>query len=228
MKKFAVIVAGGSGTRMGSAIPKQFLEVRNEPMVMHTARAFVNAFPDIKLILVVPESYQEKTRSVFQHFRTEYELVYVSGGASRFHSVQNGLKMVDDDGIVFIHDAVRCLVSPQLIRRCYTHAVDFGSAIPVVPVRDSLRIINQNGQNAILDRETVRVVQTPQTFRSALIKSAFQQEYQPIFTDEASVLEYSGESVSLINGEEVNIKVTYPEDLILAENIISLKRDQAG
>lgn len=227
MKKFAVIVAGGSGTRMGSTIPKQFLEVRNEPMVMHTARAFVDAFPDIKLILVVPESYHEKTRSVFQHFHTECALVYVSGGASRFHSVQNGLKMVDD-GIVFIHDAVRCLVSPQLIRRCYSHAVEFGSAIPVVPVRDSLRIIKPNGQNAILDRETVRVVQTPQTFRSALIKSAFQQEYQPIFTDEASVLEYSGESVSLINGEEVNIKVTYPEDLILAENIISLRADLAS
>ncbi|WP_336515629.1 2-C-methyl-D-erythritol 4-phosphate cytidylyltransferase [Pollutibacter soli] len=223
MKKFAVIVAGGSGTRMGSAIPKQFLEVRAKPILLHTVKAFIEAFQDIQIILVLPETYLESAKSIFENLTPSASLSFVKGGATRFDSVKNGLASVDEEGIVFIHDAVRCLVTPDLIKRCYQHAAINGSAIPVVPLRDSLRIIKTNGENEILDREIVRAVQTPQTFKTALIKEAFEQPYQTSFTDEASVLGSAGYQVSLLQGEETNIKVTFPADLIFAEHIMSVK-----
>src|SRR5689334_4540742 len=134
MKKFAVIVAGGSGTRMGSAIPKQFLEVRAKPILLHTVKAFIDAFEDIRIILVLPATYLESAKVIFEELSPSVSLDFVKGGATRFDSVKNGLASVEEDGIVFIHDAVRCLVTPDLIKRCYEHAKVNGSAIPVIPL----------------------------------------------------------------------------------------------
>jgi len=164
MEKFAVIVAGGGGTRMGTAVPKQFLAIRNQPLILYTARSFLTAFPDIQLILVFPAAYLNTGRDLFLNISADKAPVFVTGGETRFHSVKNGLEMVPENAIVFVHDAVRCLVTADLVRRCYEHALEKGTAIPVVPVRDSLRVLSADAGSKVLDREKVRAVQTPQTF----------------------------------------------------------------
>ncbi len=221
METFAVIVAGGSGTRMGGSVPKQFLKIRNEPIILHTARSFSTAFPAIQLVLVFPQAYINTGKDLFKNFPAAKHPVFVTGGDTRFHSVKNGLDSVPENAIVFVHDAVRCLVSNDLIRRCFANASENGSAIPVVPVRDSLRILNDDNDSSVLDRNKVRAVQTPQTFQAGLIKNAFSLPYHPSFTDEATVFEAAGLKVSLIAGEENNIKVTYPADLDFAESVLN-------
>jgi 2-C-methyl-D-erythritol 4-phosphate cytidylyltransferase len=219
MQKWAVIVAGGSGTRMGASQPKQFLELGGKPLLVHSVQAFLDADPGIIPILVLPDSWMEEGRRLMKKFFPGISFRYSSGGETRFHSVQSGLKEVGDDGIVFIHDAVRCLVSPALIQRCAKVAMDTGSAIPVVSVRDSLRIISASGHQPI-NREMIRAIQTPQTFRTELILPAFGQPYHAGFTDEATVVEAAGKKVTLVEGEETNIKVTFPIDLVIAAEVL--------
>jgi 2-C-methyl-D-erythritol 4-phosphate cytidylyltransferase len=220
MHTYAVIVAGGSGTRMGADKPKQFLELQGRPLIAHSLLAFLDAFPDILPIIVLPEVWLDHGQKVLEAIFPGTPLRFVAGGETRFHSVQQGLSAIQGEGIVFVHDAVRCLVTPALIRRCYETAEHAGSAIPAVPVRDSLRVLNANGSQPI-SRELVRAVQTPQAFRVSLLQKAFTQPYRPAFTDEATVVEASGQAVSLVEGEETNIKITYPVDLVLAEAILS-------
>jgi len=219
MKTFAVIVAGGSGNRMGTALPKQFLDLEGKPVLVHTAAAFLAAFPLIELIIVLPEAYLEKGRALLLQYFPDSSIHFTEGGATRFHSVQQGLGKVTGPAIVFIHDAVRCLVTPSLIQRCYTQALELGSAIPAVSVKDSIRMVTSN-ETTVVDREMLRAIQTPQTFRSEIILPAFQQEYDPAFTDEATVVEKLSQPVNLIEGEETNIKVTYPVDLLVAAKIL--------
>ena len=219
MNKYAVIVAGGRGLRMGNAIPKQFLPLMGQPVLYHTIKAFVDAYPDIHLILVLPAEQLSYAQIVLQAFPGRIDITIVSGGETRFHSVRKGLEAVDGEGFVFVHDGVRPLVSVDLIRRCYEQALEKGSAIPAILVADSMRLVS--GENsAPVNREQMRIIQTPQTFRTDIILPAFKQEYSLAFTDEATVAEAHGTKIYLAEGERGNIKVTTPEDLVIAEALI--------
>ncbi len=219
-EKYLVIVAGGKGLRMGSAVPKQFLPLCGKPLLYYAIMAFKNAFPDIKIIMVLPAEHISYAQMVLQAFPERIDVTIVAGGETRFHSVQNGMKQVHDDAVVFVHDGVRPLVSAELIRRCYEQAVEKGSAIPAIAVKDSVRMLDEDGSNPI-DREQLRIIQTPQTFRSEILLPAFAQEYDPSFTDEATVAEAAGLEVHLIEGERNNIKVTTPEDMVVAEALMN-------
>ena len=208
MKKYAVIVAGGKGVRMGSAVPKQFLPLNGQPILYHTLKAFIEAYSDMHLVLVLPQYQLSYAQMVLQSFPDRIDINIVAGGETRYHSVQNGLKVVEKDSIVFVHDGVRPLVTPALIQRCYEQALEKGSAIPAIPVADSMRIIEDEDSQPI-DREQMRIIQTPQTFRSEIILPAFEQEHQPSFTDEATVVEAYGDVVYLVHGERSNIKIYY-------------------
>lgn len=224
MKKYAVIVAGGKGVRMGSAVPKQFLPLNGHPILYHTIKAFADAYADMQLVLVLPQDQLSYAQMVLQSFPERIDITIVAGGETRYHSVQNGLKVVDENSIVFVHDGVRPLVSTALIQRCYEQAVDKGSAIPAIPVADSMRILEDEYSRPI-DREQMRIIQTPQTFKAEVILSAFQQEYQVAFTDEATVVEAYGDNVYLVDGEKRNIKVTTPEDMIVAEALLNAREN---
>ena len=218
-KKIAIIVAGGTGQRMGSVVPKQFLEIEGKSILLHTIDQFVNAFDDISLVVVLPEGYIEEGKKLLNN-RTKNPIQFIAGGETRFESVKNGLTAVKEKCIVFVHDAVRCLLTPALIQRCYQQAVENGSAIPAVSSTDTVRIM-ENEKHHLFDREKVMLIQTPQTFQSEIILAAFDQVYQPNFTDEANVLEASGKEVYLIEGEHENIKITRPLDLAIAEYILA-------
>lgn len=225
MKKYAVIVAGGTGRRMGSAIPKQFLMLNDKPVLYYTIKAFLEAYDDMQIILVLPEEHTDMGKEIVDAF-FGYERIFPTyGGETRFHSVQNGLKLVEGEAIVFVHDAVRCLVTPELIQRCYKHALQMGSAVPVVLAKDSIRYLNEEkNDNEVMDRNRVVLVQTPQTFHSKILLPAFEIDYKERFTDEATVVESFGLKISLVEGEEYNIKITKPIDLMIAESIMQAER----
>lgn len=218
-KKIAIIVAGGTGQRMGSVVPKQFLEIEGKSILLHTIDQFVNAFDDISLVVVLPEGYIEEGKKLLKN-RTKNPIQFIAGGDTRFQSVKNGLGAVHEKSIVFVHDAVRCLLTPALIQRCYQQAVEKGSAIPAVSSTDTVRIM-ENEKHHLFDREKVMLIQTPQTFQSDLILSAFNQVYQPSFTDEANVVEAAGQPVFLVDGEFENIKITRPLDLAIATYVLT-------
>jgi 2-C-methyl-D-erythritol 4-phosphate cytidylyltransferase len=218
MNRVAVIVAGGSGTRMGKELPKQFLELNGKAILIHSINVFLHAYADIHINLVLPKEYLELAKEMVKQASISANIMFIEGGATRFESVKNGLKEVRDAELIFVHDAVRCLVTPELIKVCAEEADKYGSAIPVVPVRDSMRRIDPADQSSIIvNRENLVVVQTPQTFKKNILLSAFDVDYSPDFTDEASVVEAAGYRVHLVQGEETNIKITFPDDLVYAE-----------
>ncbi len=219
MKKYAVIVAGGTGKRMGNTIPKQFLLLKGKAVLWYTLETFMRAYSDIKIILVLPEQHVNKGKIIAASFSESNQIETVCGGDTRFHSVQSGLRAVKEDSVVFVHDAVRCLVSVPLIYRCYKTAVEKGSAIPAVPATDSIRILNHT-YHSVANRAQVRIIQTPQTFLSSIILPAFEQNYTDAFTDEATVVEANGTQVFLAEGEYDNIKITRPVDMMIAERIL--------
>lgn len=216
MKKFAIIVAGGSGSRMGSEIPKQFLEIHGKPILMHTIQVFCDFDPEIEVILVLPEAQQVFWSNLCLSHSFSVSHRIASGGETRFQSVRNGLKLIDGQGIVFIHDGVRPLVSRQTIERCFETAMKSGNAIPVLPVSESLRK-QEGSENISVDRSLFFNVQTPQTFQTEQIQKAFSQNYDPDFTDDASVAEKAGFQISMVEGNRENIKITTSSDLIIAE-----------
>lgn len=218
-KKVAIIVAGGSGTRMQNAVPKQFLDLSGKPVLYHTIAAFAAAFPDMEIVLVLPEAHFTFANHLLQAFDPLPAITIVKGGETRFHSVKNGLQQVKEPAVVFVHDGVRPLVSAALIRACYEAALSHGSAIPVIDMKDSIREISA-GSNAAVDRDRFRIIQTPQTFLSELILPAFELPYDPLFTDEATVVERLGHPVYLLPGEESNIKITKPLDLTIAAALL--------
>ena len=220
MKKTAIIVAGGTGQRMGTALPKQFLAIEGKSILLHTIGQFVTAFADINFIIVLPTDYIQEGQEIITASGLNQPFQFVAGGDTRFQSVKNGLTQADTDAIVFVHDAVRCLLTPDLIQRCYQQAREKGSAIPAVSSTDTIRITDGT-KHHVVDRANVMMIQTPQTFNAALLKKAFEQAYQPSFTDEANVLEASGREVYLIEGEYENIKITRPLDLAIAEYILT-------
>ena len=219
MKKYAVIVAGGNGIRMNSVIPKQFLLIRNKPLLYYTIDAFLKAYSDLQVILVLPEDHISKGQEIVDAYFDNSRISICPGGRTRFHSVQNGLQLVNEESIVFVHDGVRCLVTADLIQHCFEQAKRSGSAIPVITSKDSVRLITDEGHIA-LDRNRVKLVQTPQAFHSKILLTAFRIDYKDKFTDEASVVEAFGIKVHLVEGEENNIKITTPGDIFIAEQII--------
>ena len=220
MKKFAIIVAAGSGTRMGGTVPKQFILVNSKPVLYYTLQTFLNAFADLQIILVLPVDYTDMGQEIIDAYFDKERIRITAGGDTRFQSVKNGLQLVEDDSIIFVHDGVRCLLTADLIHRCYASAVETGTAIPVTSSKDSVRIVHEEGNDAI-DRNKVMLVQTPQTFHSKILLPAFKIDYKEKFTDEATVVEAYGLKVTLVEGEENNIKITKPMDLLVAEKIIN-------
>jgi 2-C-methyl-D-erythritol 4-phosphate cytidylyltransferase len=216
MKRYALIVAGGSGSRMNSSIAKQFIELNGKPILMRTIDNFFRFDPSLTIILVLPKEqlYFWQILCEKHHFSIKHQVV--AGGETRFQSVKNGLALITEEGIVAIHDGVRPLVSHATILRCFDVAAKWGNAIPCLPVYETVRHIS-NGDSALIDRNALRFIQTPQVFSSALIKSAFEQPYEESFTDDASVLEKTGEKIQLVEGNRENIKITEPLDLIIAE-----------
>ncbi|MBP6286428.1 MAG: 2-C-methyl-D-erythritol 4-phosphate cytidylyltransferase [Ferruginibacter sp.] len=219
MKKFAVIVAGGSGSRMNNPTPKQFLLLKGKPVLYYSINSFLQAYDDMQIILVLPEDHIATGQEIIDAFFDSSRIQITTGGSTRFHSVQNGLKLVDEESIVFVHDAVRCLLSTGLVKRCYDAAMEYGSAIPVTDCKDSVRFVSGDG-NESLDRAFVKLVQTPQTFHSKILLPAYQIDYKDKFTDEATVVEAFGLKVKLVEGEENNFKITRPVDMALAEMLI--------
>ena len=220
MQKVAVVVAGGNGLRMGAFIPKQFLLLKGRPLIAYTLETFLQAYDDMQVILVLPEEHIERGEAIVHNLLQGNRVTITKGGTTRYNSVQNGLALVQQESIVFVHDGVRCLVSQQLIKNCYEQALLKGSAIPAVAATDSIRIIQPNNASVVADRTQVRIVQTPQTFKSSILIPAFQQVYSDFFTDEATVVEAFGTAIHLIDGDYNNIKVTRPVDLVIAEKIL--------
>lgn len=219
MHKIAIIVAGGTGQRMGSKLPKQFIEVEGKAILMHTIDQFILAFSDIQLVVVLPAEYMEAGKNLLLS-KNYPPITFIEGGETRFQSVKNGLAVVKEPSILFVHDAVRCLLSPALIHRCYEQAVKKGSAIPAISATDTVRIVHKEAHQ-VMDRANVMLIQTPQTFQSTILLKAYEQVYQPHFTDEANVVEASGSSVFLIEGEFDNIKITRPLDMAIASYLLS-------
>ncbi len=217
--KTAVIVAGGSGTRMGSATPKQFLLLKGKPLLWYTIRAFLDAYNDMQIILVLPKAHIDNGKAIAAEF-PEADIKFIVGGDTRFASVKNGVMAAADDAIIFVHDGVRCLISPELIQACYAQTIEKGSAVPAVASTDSVRLSAADGSHHVVDRQFVQIIQTPQTFPAKVLKAAFQQAYRDVFTDEATVVEAAGGVVHLIAGDYSNIKVTRPIDLLMAERIL--------
>lgn len=218
MEKFALIVAGGSGTRMKGKLPKQFLELNGTPVLMHTFEAFLKYDRTIRFILVLPENQLINWKKLCVKYNFNVEHALVSGGETRFHSVKNGLSEIDEDGIVFIHDGVRPLVSVQTIKNCFATAHEKGNALPVIAPSESVREVTGQNSRAV-NRAQFVLVQTPQTFKVSTIKKAYEQDFQKKFTDDASVLENTGQKINLVEGNRSNVKITYPEDLLVASSL---------
>jgi 2-C-methyl-D-erythritol 4-phosphate cytidylyltransferase len=219
MKKYAVIVAGGLGLRMGTVLPKQFLLIHNKPILWYTMHTFLKSYKDIHIILVLPAEFYETGRAICDEIHSLNPIQTVVGGKTRFHSVQLGLSLIQEQSVIFIHDAVRCLLSPSLIHLCYEEALQFGTAIPCIDSKDSIRIIHETGNRAI-KRTDIKMVQTPQAFLSDLLLPAYKVDYQESFTDDAAVVEASQHPIHLVSGEENNIKITSPLDLVIAEELL--------
>ena len=224
---YIIIVAGGKGLRMGSDIPKQFLPIGGKPVLMRTIERFREYAKDLQIILVLPEAQQDYWQGLCNeyHFEVEYQLA--NGGQTRFHSVQNGLVLVPDDaqGVVGVHDGVRPFPSIDVIRRCYDTARTAKAVIPVIPVVETVRHLTEcptlcEAASVTVPRDEYRLVQTPQTFDIQLLKAANRQPYNDGFTDDASVVESYGHTITLVEGNRENIKITTPYDIVVAEAII--------
>lgn len=220
-KRYAIIVAGGSGKRFGSEMPKQFLALDGKAVLMHTIEKFDQAGASI--VVVLPAEHQEMWMTMCKESNFAVTHTIATGGETRFESVKNGIAAIEDlaDGdFVAVHDGVRPLVSVELINRCYDTAQETGSAIPVVNPSDSIRQVMDDGCSKQLLRSSLRAVQTPQTFRAEWLRGAYDVEESPLFTDDASVVESAGHQVTLVEGEMTNIKITTPIDMVVASELI--------
>ena len=222
MERYAILVAGGKGLRMGGDIPKQFLPVGGKPVLMRTVEVFRQAYPDIHIVLVLPVSQQDYWRQLCQEYRFDVPVQVADGGETRFHSVSNGLKLIPDDadGVVSVHDGVRPFVAAETVRRCYEEAVEKGAVVPVIPIVETVRKLCKDGASVTVPRDEYKLVQTPQTFRISLLKEAYRQPYSSFFTDDASVVEALGKPVHLVEGNRENIKITTPADIRFVNGLL--------
>ena len=221
-ERYAIIVAGGRGLRMGGELPKQFLPLSGKPVLMRTLELFEGEVS--RIILVLPEDHIPFWEELCQkcHFTLAHTVAL--GGETRFHSVRSGLSHLPQEGLVAIHDGVRPLASHELIHRSFEEAERSGATLPACPVTDSLRLRQDEGKSEAVDRSCYVAVQTPQTFDLGQLQQAYEQAYSPLFTDDASVYEAASlGSITLIDGEETNIKLTTPRDLLLAELLLREK-----
>jgi len=221
-KHFVIIVAGGTGSRMQSNIPKQFIEINGEAIIIKTIKVFLKYNPLINIIISVHPDFKNYLEKILtEHDLITAKLQIALGGNTRFQSVKNGLALVDDqNAVVGIHDAARPFVSIQTLKTCYDTAKEKGNAVPCVLVTETIRKI-EGEINFLEDRSAFRIIQTPQCFLSSKIKLAFAQKYNPIFTDDAAVLEYSGETINLVDGNVENIKITTQFDLAVAKTLLN-------
>lgn len=215
-----IIVAGGKGLRMGSELPKQFIPIGGKPVLMHTIDAFYIFDKNINIVLVLPVSHQDYWRELCAEYKFTIPHKIANGGDTRFHSVKNGLSLIGDRGIVGIQDGVRPFGSQEMIKRCFDAAESYQAVIPVVNSTDSLREMLDDKQSKIIDRSTIRLVQTPQVFHTDVLKKAYDTDYKDSFTDDASVVEAMGLNIHLVEGEVTNIKITTPLDLKIGELIV--------
>lgn len=220
MKNNVIIVAGGKGLRMGSDLPKQFIPIGGKPVLMRTIEAFFDFDNGINIILVLPLSHQDYWLQLCEEYNFTISHKVAAGGETRFHSVKNGLAMVEA-GIVGVQDGVRPFASKEMIRRCFDAAYDLSAVVPVIDSTDSLRCVKEDGKSEIIDRSRIRLVQTPQVFHADILKKAYETEYKATFTDDASVVESMGTEVHLVKGEVTNIKITTPLDLKIGELLVS-------
>lgn len=217
---YVVIVAGGNGTRMQTDIPKQFLLLAGKPVFIHTIETFLKAIPQANIILVLPLQHMHKGEELLKMHQLNDRVKIIAGGETRFHSVKAGLDILENAGIVMVHDAVRCLVSATLIEQSLNSCIEHGNSIPLISCKDSMRMKNEETFTAV-NREHFFAVQTPQSFKTEILKKAFEQPYSASFTDEATVAEQMGIDLHFIEGEESNIKITRPVDLIFAEHYLT-------
>ena len=224
-KKFVIVTAGGSGIRMHSKVPKQFLEIGGKPILRHTVERFLEYDPAIGVVISLPASSKQfwKDYCASTGFISRYTMV--SGGITRFHSVRNALEYIPDGALVAVHDGVRPFVTPDFLARMFEAAETCEGVIPVLPVVDSLRELDRSGVSVPVDRSSYVSVQTPQIFRSEMLKSAYCNAYSTSFTDDASVFEAAGFKVSLAEGLRGNFKITSPEDLAIAEVVVRRRAD---
>lgn len=219
MTQYVLIVAGGKGLRMGADLPKQFLPIGGKPVLMHTIDAFYAYDRDMRIILVLPHDQQAFWLDLCRKHRFDRPLQITDGGETRFHSVKNGLALVEAPALVGVHDGVRPFVSPEVIGRCYAEALQKRAVVPCIGVVETVRHL-QDGRSVTVPRDEYRLVQTPQVFDTALLKQAYEQPYVSQFTDDASVVEAMGVSVSLVEGNRENIKITTPFDLKIASALL--------
>lgn len=214
-------MAGGKGLRMGSDLPKQFIAMGGKPVLMHTMDAFYRFDENINIVLVLPLSHHDYWKQLCREYRFRIPHQVVMGGDTRFQSVKNGLSLIKE-GLVGVHDGVRPFASLHLIKRCYEAAEAQNAVIPVIPSTDSLREISADGSSHIVDRSRIQLVQTPQVFKARLLKEAYRTDFKDVFTDDASVVEATGERVYMVEGEVSNIKITTPFDLKVGEVILNI------
>lgn len=215
MDYYVLIVAGGKGLRMGGDIPKQFLPIGGKPILMRTIEAFRSVLDDVKIVLVLPADQHDYWQELCRKHDFRSPELIANGGATRFHSVSNGLSLLPDDkdAVVGVHDGVRPFVSAETILRCFSAAAEGKAVVPVVPVVETLRQILPDGKSLTRPRDEYRLVQTPQTFPLALLKEAYRQPFSEAFTDDASVVEALGKEITMVEGNRENIKITTPSDL---------------
>ncbi len=220
MEKYVIIVAGGTGKRMGGEMPKQFLLVAGKPILMHTVEAFVRTSSDFKFILVLPEEHFSTWRELCNKHNFSVPMQMVAGGKERFFSVKNALEYVPNGALVAVHDGVRPFVSRETILEAFDVAAEKGSAVPVIDEIDSLRKVSDKESIAV-NRSEYKRVQTPQVFQSTILKAAYNQGFSSFFTDDASVVESISEKITLTKGNVENIKLTTPHELLLAEALVN-------
>ncbi len=220
MKRIALIAAGGNGTRMQSSVPKQFMLLKNLPVLMYSLNVFHSYDETIEIRVVLPESEMGPWEELCKQYKFDVKHILLPGGETRFHSVKNGLQNIQTPSLVAVHDGVRPLVNTMTIANCFKMAEEFGTAIPVVRVNESIRKINEDDSLAE-DRTLYRLVQTPQVFQSDILLDSYNAEYKPIFTDDASVVESAGFKIYITDGNEENIKITTPKDMFLAEALLN-------
>lgn len=227
-KKFVVVMAAGSGTRMGAEVPKQFLEIDGKAILQMTIEVFLEACPGIIVVTVLSESHMDYWRKYCLERNFICPQILVKGGITRFHSVRNALSKIPDGALVAVHDGVRPLVSQGLVRSMFEKAANVPALIPVVPCVDTMKVLEKKGDDLAaipgvsVDRSKLFGAQTPQIFHSEVIKDAYSLPYDTAFTDDASVVEKNGKNLSYVMGERFNIKITTQEDLVLSRAILSL------
>ncbi len=219
-KYFAIITAGGSGVRMGGNVAKQFLEIGGKPIIVHTINNFLSLSFPVEIILVLPGNFKDYWKKYCRDNDFVFKHTIVTGGITRFHSVKNALKYVTRGGIVAVHDGVRPFASTEFLEQMFKVADTWPAVIPVIRPADSLRKVSEDS-SVVVNREELVMIQTPQIFHSDILLDSYDTAYKAEFTDDASVVEFAGNKIHLVEGRKINFKITEPEDLIIAEGIIN-------